>query len=192
MSNEIKPQAEPTPEALEVQGKAPEGFRRLELGEIIQEEDRAFPKDMDISGFEAGNIGTYCAGRPVVEGMGNAYFRPLPKGGAPRIELGSNEVDGFAPNTGEGSAIPRISGGLDLEGAKRFVAEKRWVPIAYFESMAAEIAALATLRESHEALAKALEAARFRLRDIEKYDGIASPSTMAIIDAALTQGGDTK
>lgn len=33
----------------------------------------------------------------------------------------------------------RISGGLDLNGAKAFVVEKGWVPMAYFYSMLAEI-----------------------------------------------------
>lgn len=33
----------------------------------------------------------------------------------------------------------RIAGGLDLEGAKRFVAEKNWVPKSYFLSLVSEV-----------------------------------------------------
>jgi hypothetical protein len=110
-----------------------------------------------------------------------------------KIQAQSNEVEGFAPNTGEGSAKGGPSSGVDLEAVRMaFKTVGSNALLIVLENAIPLCDELATLRESHEALAKALEAARFRLRDIEKYDGIASPSTMAIIDAALTQGGDTK
>lgn len=48
-------------------------------------------------------------------------------------------------------AVDRIAGGLDLEGAKRFVAERNWVPKVYFLSMVEEITTLRWKVESLEA-----------------------------------------
>jgi hypothetical protein len=61
----------------------------------------------------------------------------------------------------------RISGGLDLNGAKEFVERERWVPMAYFQSMLSEIY---RLRAASEASAGLREARKYLLAIIGKRE----------------------